>query len=166
MSTGPEKTADDLKKRGAELRYVTTVAYHNEADPETDRAKLAAGSAEQKLKWLGSLVAKTFHVSISVLKPPTDGKVDSKVGDFGPFDDGSGFLSNLKLVGGPAPPTIAELVYKKAVETAGADGRVIPRDDLARHARIDANDVTEALRELSKPGGKIEKRGRFYYVKK
>jgi phage-related protein len=167
MSRGPESTAEKLKNKGAELRYVTTVEYHNEEAPQTDRTTLAAGTPEQKLRWLGALVAMTYRVNLSVLKPPTDGVGDARLGDLGPFDDGPNFLAGLQLRGGPAPPTAAERVLEVAIATAEStpQGRQVRGTNfLATELRLSNVAVRDALEQLASAGRlRRGQDGRYYF---
>jgi hypothetical protein len=165
---GPEKTAETLKDKGAELKYVTSIEYYSDFPP-TDRATLAAGTPEQKIKWLGGLVAKKYSVQVSILKPAPGEEGDQRPGDVkasGSFDDGPNFLSGLKLVGGPIPPTTAERLLplaKATAESTPGGRRVRGIVFLARELRIDTNAASRALEELAKQGA-LEQRadGRYY----
>jgi hypothetical protein len=164
----PEDAAEDLTNRGAELRYVTTVRYHTEDSPQTDRVLLGSGTPAQKLRWLGSLVARTYHVNISVLTPPPDGLGGAQVGDFGPFDDGPDFLAGLQLRGGPAPKPLSELVLAKAIATAEVrpEGRRVRGSNfLAGELGKDNRLVLEALEELETRGVLYRGQGDRRYIR-
>ena len=159
----PEGIAKEKKDKGGELKYVTTVEYYD-AFPPTDRAMLAAGSPKEKLKWLGGLVAKKYTVAVSLLTPPPGSK--EKPGDLGTHEcaDTDNFLSDLKLLGGPAPALLVDRVYTAAVANASPDGKIIGYKDLAAKMGHDNQEVLAALHELVK-AGRLQKPGRFFYTK-
>lgn len=163
----PEKIAEDLKNKGAELKYVTTADYYNDPPPN-DRNTIAAGNPDQKLKWLGGLVAKSYKVAISLIKPaPGDATKPGALGAPVECADPPGFLNTLKLVGGPPPPTTADRILeiaKQTAETTPTGMRVRGIVFLAREARIDTNASSRALEQLAKAGS-LEFRGGRYYLK-
>jgi hypothetical protein len=164
---GPENIAKAEKDKGAEVKYVTTVEYYGDAPPK-DRDTLAAGTPDQKLKWLGGLVARSYKVAISLIKPaPGDPAKPGPLGTPVECADPPTFLNTLKLVGGPAPPTVADRILKIAKDNAETTpkGKVVPGIRFLREqAGIDINATSRALQQLAAEG-KLEFRDRRYYLK-
>jgi hypothetical protein len=162
---GPEKTAEDLKDKGAEVKYVTTADYYGDPPP-SDRNTIASASPEQKLKWLGGLVASRYKVAISLIKPPPgDATKPGPLGTPVECADPPVFLNTLKLVGGPPPPTTADRVLEIAKQTAESTPkgtRVRGIVFLAREARIDTNAAARALEQLAKAGQLEFREGRYF----
>jgi hypothetical protein len=97
----PEHQADELVRHGYELRYVTSVEYHNEQPPETNRTILENTTDETRQRsYLGSMVARTYSVECRIVTrpvpepgtPPPD-----VVFPLQSFDDGSSYLSQIPL---------------------------------------------------------------------
>jgi hypothetical protein len=147
------------------VKFVTTTEY-SQPFPPADRNVLGAGTPEQKIKWLSGLVAESYTVNIVLVKPPPGD--DRKSGaDLGTYvcKDPPAFLTGLKLVGGPIPPTTAERVLEVAIQTAEntPNGkRVRGMVFLAGELRIDNNAAQKALLLLAKQGSLDYREGRYY----
>jgi hypothetical protein len=161
----PEGLAEGIKDKGGEVKFITTTEY-SQPFPPTDRNALGAGTPEQKIKWLAGLVAQSYTVSVVILKPPPGD--DRKPGvELGPFaaKDPPTFLTGLKLVGGPVPPTTAERLLEVAKNTAEATPtgkRVQGIRFLAKELRVDINAVSAALKLLLSQGSFEFRDGRYY----
>lgn len=163
----PERKAEGWKNKDGEVKYVTHIEYYDQQFPPTDRTALAAGTPEQKLKWLRGLVAQKYTVNVSLLKP-LPGDV-TKPGDVSSFTcvDPPNFLDRLELIGGEIPPTTAKLVLdaaKETMESTPTGNRVPGIVFLARRLGIGTDAASRALEQLAKEGS-LERRAdnRYYF---
>ena len=162
----PEGIAEKLKNKGAEVKYVTTAEYYGDFPP-SDRNTIAAATPEQKKKWLGGLVAKSYKVAISLVKPaPGDTTKPGPIGTPVECIDPSDYLATIKLVGGPVPRSDADRLLEYATQTAESTpaGKLLPGIGvLSRGIGRGVAPTMTALDELVKRGA-LEKRldGRYY----
>lgn len=137
-----ENTADDHIQKGYELKYTTTVDYHNEIKPTPTQIEHAK-TKEEMLSVVGFYIAKMLKVKIKFIGPEEKKPFPS---------DPSVFESHSEIPELEAHPKSEKEIFAEALDAArkvaGENNGRVPPNKLAAELHIRAEDVYTKLEML------------------